>query len=220
MIKNWINTQQQYYLGGHEACLLPLPGIPPRPASQLVPDQPRPFPTSTARRSTWWISRSRRCSNTSGTPPSGMGGWEGLQPVFSIPWPPCGTPATATAYGTNTAFSQRITDGWQTEAPDNWLRYGNFWEFPRAGASLPGPLLRSGSDPRQLKRPGKIPTWTETDEILAMAYDYPVPGYQMTSSTPCVSGRPSRRGDFNLEYFNQRRRCQGGGGQEQQRKHL
>ena len=29
-------------------------------------------------------------------------------------------------------FSQRIKDGYQSEAPDNWLRYGNFWEFPRA----------------------------------------------------------------------------------------
>ena len=29
-------------------------------------------------------------------------------------------------------FSQRIREGFQAEAPDNWLRYGNFWEFPRA----------------------------------------------------------------------------------------
>ena len=34
-------------------------------------------------------------------------------------------------------FSQRITEGWQTEAPDNWLRYGNFWEFPRAELLYP-----------------------------------------------------------------------------------
>jgi glycogen phosphorylase len=28
-------------------------------------------------------------------------------------------------------FSQKIQDGWQMEHPDNWLRYGNPWEFPR-----------------------------------------------------------------------------------------
>src|SRR5574337_636825 len=28
-------------------------------------------------------------------------------------------------------FSQRIEAGWQVEHPDNWLRYGNPWEFPR-----------------------------------------------------------------------------------------
>ncbi|MEO7560447.1 MAG: glycogen/starch/alpha-glucan phosphorylase, partial [Nitrosospira sp.] len=28
-------------------------------------------------------------------------------------------------------FAQRIEDGRQVEHPDNWLRYGNPWEFPR-----------------------------------------------------------------------------------------
>ena len=28
-------------------------------------------------------------------------------------------------------FTQRIYDGFQVEAPDNWLRYGNPWEIPR-----------------------------------------------------------------------------------------
>ncbi|MCX7170838.1 MAG: glycogen/starch/alpha-glucan phosphorylase, partial [Proteobacteria bacterium] len=29
-------------------------------------------------------------------------------------------------------FSQHVEDGRQVEHPDNWLRYGNPWEFPRA----------------------------------------------------------------------------------------
>ncbi|HQT78931.1 MAG TPA: glycogen/starch/alpha-glucan phosphorylase, partial [Rhodopila sp.] len=28
-------------------------------------------------------------------------------------------------------FHQRIENGRQVEHPDNWLRYGNPWEFPR-----------------------------------------------------------------------------------------
>ena len=28
-------------------------------------------------------------------------------------------------------FNQRIVEGQQVERPDNWLRYGNPWEFPR-----------------------------------------------------------------------------------------
>ena len=28
-------------------------------------------------------------------------------------------------------FFQRIKEGFQMEVPDNWLRYGNPWEFPR-----------------------------------------------------------------------------------------
>ena len=98
-------------------------------------------------------------------------------------------------------FSQRTTDGWQTEAPDNWLRYGNFWEFPRAEHLYPvhfyGRVLKhAGSSGRERC------AWTETDEILAMAYDYPVPGYrnEFVNTLRLWAAKSTR--DFNLEYFN------------------
>ena len=28
-------------------------------------------------------------------------------------------------------FRQTIRDGWQVEQPDEWLHYGNPWEFPQ-----------------------------------------------------------------------------------------
>ena len=34
-------------------------------------------------------------------------------------------------------FTQRIENGWQVEHPDNWLRYGNPWEFPRPEVLYP-----------------------------------------------------------------------------------
>ena len=34
-------------------------------------------------------------------------------------------------------FNQKIEDGWQVEHPDNWLRYGNPWEFPRPEVLYP-----------------------------------------------------------------------------------
>ena len=98
-------------------------------------------------------------------------------------------------------FSQRITEGWQTEAPDNWLRYGNFWEFPRAELLYPVRFYgrvqsRSSSSGREKC------AWTDTDEILAMAYDYPVPGYQnqFVNTLRLWAAKSTR--DFNLEYFN------------------
>ena len=76
-------------------------------------------------------------------------------------------------------FSQRIKEGNQTEAPDNWLRYGNFWQFPRADLCTPyastGEVQTHGTG--GVGGPPKA-AWVETDEILAMAYDYPVPGYR------------------------------------------
>ena len=100
-------------------------------------------------------------------------------------------------------FSQRTTDGWQTEAPDNWLRYGNFWEFPRAEHLYPVHFY-GRVQTRQLERPGKVRV-DETDEILAMAYDYPVPGYrnEFVEHAPSL-GRQIHPG-FQPGVFQQRR---------------
>ncbi len=93
-------------------------------------------------------------------------------------------------------FTQKIVDGYQTEAPDNWLRYGNYWEFPR-----PELLYR-------IRFYGKVEThskkteWVDTDELYAMAYDYPIPGFRTgTVNTLRLWGAKSTR-DFDLEYFN------------------
>ena len=98
-------------------------------------------------------------------------------------------------------FSQRIKDGYQSEAPDNWLRYGNFWEFPRAELLYPvrfyGHVLTHCDASCRTKS-----AWVETDGILAMAYDYPVPGYRngFVNTLRLWAAKSTR--DFNLEYFN------------------
>jgi starch phosphorylase len=94
-------------------------------------------------------------------------------------------------------FTQKIKDGYQTEAPDNWLRYGNPWEFPRPELLYPvrfyGKVechINSGTE------------WVDTDEILAMAYDYPVPGFRTnTVNTLRLWAAKSTR-DFDFDYFN------------------
>ena len=98
-------------------------------------------------------------------------------------------------------FSQRIKEGYQTEAPDNWLRYGNFWEFPRAELLYPVRFYghvqtHCGAGDRARS------AWIEADEILAMAYDYPVPGYRndFVNTLRLWAAKSTR--DFNLEYFN------------------
>lgn len=99
-------------------------------------------------------------------------------------------------------FSQHIENGWQIEHPDNWLRYGNPWEFPR-----PDVLFN-------VKLNGKVATitgedgisrhhWVETDDVLAMAYDTPIPGYatQTVNNMRLWSAHATR--DFDLRYFNE-----------------
>ena len=97
-------------------------------------------------------------------------------------------------------FLQRIKDGFQVEAADNWLRYGNPWEFPRPELLY---LVRFGGKVDDTVGSGKFGTkWVGGDEVMAMAYDYPVPGFgNDTVNTLRLWAAKSVR-EFNLEFFN------------------
>jgi starch phosphorylase len=99
-------------------------------------------------------------------------------------------------------FNQRIENGYQVEHPDSWLRYGNPWEFPRPEVLFP------------VKFGGRVVTfrdeegnthfhWVDTEDVMAMAFDTPVPGYdtQTVNNMRLWSAKASR--DFNLKYFNE-----------------
>ncbi len=99
-------------------------------------------------------------------------------------------------------FHQAIEDGQQVEHPDNWLRYGNPWEFPRAEVlyqvKFYGRVVGYKHEDGSLHH-----HWIETEDIMAMAYDTPVPGYGGTTvnNMRLWSAKSSR--DFDLRYFNQ-----------------
>ncbi|HHQ42745.1 MAG TPA: glycogen/starch/alpha-glucan phosphorylase [Chromatiales bacterium] len=73
-------------------------------------------------------------------------------------------------------FRQRIENGEQVEYPESWLRYGNPWEFPRPECLHPvrfGGRVESWRD-----EAGRLRfRWVGTEEVIAMAYDVPVPGW-------------------------------------------
>jgi glycogen phosphorylase len=99
-------------------------------------------------------------------------------------------------------FHQKIENGNQVEHPDNWLRYGNPWEFPRPEVLLP---VKFGGRVVQYKDDdGRTHFhWIDTEEVMAMAYDTPVPGYDTNTvnNMRLWSAKASR--DFNLKYFNE-----------------
>ena len=98
-------------------------------------------------------------------------------------------------------FSQKIRDGYQFESPDNWLRYGNPWEFPRP--ELLYPVKFYGRVNTINGKNGKFRMeWKNGDKVMAMAYDYPVPGFQNeTVNTLRLWAAKSSR-EFKLDYFN------------------
>jgi glycogen phosphorylase len=99
-------------------------------------------------------------------------------------------------------FTQRIDGGNQIEHPDNWLRYGNPWEFPRPEVLYPvhfgGRVVEYRDDRGSLRR-----HWMDTEDVMAMAFDTPVPGFgtDTVNNMRLWSAKASR--DFNLKYFNE-----------------
>ena len=98
-------------------------------------------------------------------------------------------------------FHQGIENGQQVEHPDNWLRYGNPWEFPR-----PEVLY-------QVKFHGRVVDyadeqgvnrhhWVDTDDVMAMAYDYPIPGFDNGTANNMRLWAAKASRDFDLTYFN------------------
>jgi len=99
-------------------------------------------------------------------------------------------------------FNQRIENGFQVEHPENWLRYGNPWEFPRPEVLYPvkfqGRVVEYPDDKGR-----KRYHWVGTDDVMAMAYDTPIPGYgtNAVNNLRLWSAKSSR--DFDLRYFNE-----------------
>jgi starch phosphorylase len=99
-------------------------------------------------------------------------------------------------------FYQRFFDGYQVEHPDNWLRYGNPWEFPRAELLYQvhfGGYVTDYEDEKKQKGYH----WRGTEDVMAMAYDIPIPGYNtaVVNNLRLWAAKSSR--DFNLQHFNE-----------------
>ena len=105
----------------------------------------------------------------------------------------------ATGYGIRYEygmFKQTIEQGQQAESPDNWLRYGNVWEFQRPEASY---TIQFGG---KVVQTGKNRHWVDAENVVAMAYDVPVPGYgtETVNNLRLWSAKATR--DFDLRHFN------------------
>ncbi len=99
-------------------------------------------------------------------------------------------------------FIQRIENGYQVEHPDNWLRYGNPWDFPRPEVLF---SVKFGGRVVQFKDEQDKTHfhWIDTEDVMAMACDTPVPGYHTTTVNNMRLWTAKASRDFNLKYFNE-----------------
>ena len=97
-------------------------------------------------------------------------------------------------------FRQTIVDGAQFEQPDNWLRYPNPWETARPERIY---RVRFGGRAEPYVEGGHtLYRWVDTDDVKAMAYDTPVPGYRndVVNSLRLWSAKATK--DFDIATFN------------------
>ncbi len=97
-------------------------------------------------------------------------------------------------------FKQSIENGQQIENPDNWLRYGNIWEYQRPEATY---IIKFyGRVLEVVENNTTTHHWVEAEQLVAMAYDVPVPGYgtETVNTLRLWSAKAAR--EFDLRHFN------------------
>jgi len=98
-------------------------------------------------------------------------------------------------------FFQKIHNGYQVETPDNWLRYGNPWELARPEGIYPVKFYGHAHQYHDDK--GILKTdWVDTEQVMAMAYDTPVPGYGNNTVNNIRLWAAKATREFEFGYFN------------------
>jgi starch phosphorylase len=98
-------------------------------------------------------------------------------------------------------FRQLIIDGAQVEEPDHWLRNGNLWEIGRPEYSQ---RVRFGGRTEYHGDPsGRLAvSWVDTNDVLAVPYDVPIPGYQNGTVNTLRLWKAAATDEFDLGEFN------------------
>ena len=97
-------------------------------------------------------------------------------------------------------FHQKIKDGYQVELPDEWLRHGNPWEFARPEYGVK--IRFYGRSEAYFETSGKLKfRWVDTQDVLAVPYDFPIPGYKndVVNTLRLWAGRGTE--EFDFDYF-------------------
>lgn len=98
-------------------------------------------------------------------------------------------------------FHQHIEHGRQVEDPDHWLRDGNPWEIERPEFTRTIQLY--GHTERYMDEDGIARVrWVGTNDLLAVPYDMPIPGYKNNTVNTLRLWKASTTDVFDLEEFN------------------
>ncbi len=98
-------------------------------------------------------------------------------------------------------FRQSFDNGFQVEKPDHWLRDGNPWELERPEytqrVQFGGRVDFHPDDKGRL-----MAYWVDTQDVLAVPYDTPIPGYRNDTINTLRLWKSVATDEFNLGEFN------------------
>lgn len=99
-------------------------------------------------------------------------------------------------------FDQEIENGWQVEKPDLWLQYGYPWNIVRPKVEY---LIKFYGESVSYEREGGELhfEWKNTRDVLAVAYDTPVPGFKNDVVNHLRLWKAAASHTFDLKSFNQ-----------------
>jgi starch phosphorylase len=98
-------------------------------------------------------------------------------------------------------FKQSIVQGYQVEEPDHWLKNGCPWEICRPEINY---RVRFGGKVLNEEQPdGRVfHRWVDTEDVMAVAWDVPVPGYQIDNVNNLRLWQATATDEFDFDYFN------------------
>jgi glycogen phosphorylase len=98
-------------------------------------------------------------------------------------------------------FDQVISNGWQVELTDKWLRFGNPWEILHSEISFDvkmGGRTEQGRDEQGRYRV----RWVPDHVVKGVAYDTPVPGYRVNATSILRLWKAEATESFDFDAFN------------------
>ena len=99
-------------------------------------------------------------------------------------------------------FQQNIVEGRQVEQPDHWLIDGNTWEIEKPDhtrrVKFYGHTEFYRNDSGEL-----CARWGNTQDVLAVAYDMPIPGYKNDNVITLRLWKAAATHEFDLKEFNE-----------------
>lgn len=98
-------------------------------------------------------------------------------------------------------FNQIIANGYQVEMPDHWDADGVPYEVSRPDKVYP--VNYYGNVESRVNAIGDVShSWTPNETVLAVAHDYPIPGYNTSTVNYLRLWTARSSEEFNFDYFN------------------